>query len=165
MCGWFCDRDSLFELLQQTLIWRPQHVVDLGHLVQLVGSREERIQAAAQRGEGLIRLGTVQGQGDAAVISPQDLEQDAAGAPDVHLQAVVSVGEEALRGSVPTGGDVLGVRRLGEHAAARAEVAQLQNVLLHRRGSQKTPKSSHSSGEKQGLSCINLVYLVGVHQV
>lgn len=37
--------DSLFELLQQTLIRRPQHVVDLGHLVQLVGSREERVQA------------------------------------------------------------------------------------------------------------------------
>lgn len=65
-------------------------------------------------------------------MSPHDLEEDAAGAPHVHLKAVVAVGEEALRGSVPAGRDVLRVRRLGVDAPARAEVAELQAILLRR---------------------------------
>lgn len=67
------------------------------------------------------------------VSSPQDLKEDAAGAPDVHLLGVVAVGQEALRRPVPTRGDVLSVRRLGVHTATWAEVAQLQNVLLQLR--------------------------------
>lgn len=47
---------------------------------------------------------------------PHDLKEDTAGAPDVHLQAVVAVGEEALRGSVPARGDVLCVGGLRVHA-------------------------------------------------
>lgn len=65
---------------------------------------------------------------------PGDLKEDTADAPDVHLEAVVSVGEEALGGPVPAGGDVLGVRRLGVHTPAGAEVSQLQGVLLQQEG-------------------------------
>lgn len=39
----------LFELLEQTLIWCSQNIMNLGNLVQLVGSREERIQAETHR--------------------------------------------------------------------------------------------------------------------
>ena len=59
-----------------------------------------------------------------------DLEEDTANAPDVHLQAVVSVGEEALWSSVPAGGDVLCVRRLGVHTPTGAKVPELQDVML-----------------------------------
>lgn len=61
---------------------------------------------------------------------PHDLIEDATRAPHVHLEAVVAVGEEALWSSVPARGDVLCVRRLGVHTAARAKVAQLQTVVL-----------------------------------
>lgn len=64
--------------------------------------------------------------------SPHDLEEDAASAPHVHLKAVVAVGQEALWGSVPAGGDVFRVRGLGVNAPTWAEVAQLQAVLLQR---------------------------------
>lgn len=67
------------------------------------------------------------------VASPHDLEEDAAGAPHVHLEAVVAVSEEALGGPVPAGRDVFRVRGLGVDAATGAEVAQLQAVLLQRR--------------------------------
>lgn len=35
--------DPLLELLEDALVGGPQHVVDLGHLVQLIGSGEERV--------------------------------------------------------------------------------------------------------------------------
>lgn len=41
----FKEEHSLLELLKDALIWGPQHIVDLGNLVQLVGSRKEWIQA------------------------------------------------------------------------------------------------------------------------
>lgn len=45
----FCDRgrilkNPLLEFLEDALVRGPQHVVDLGHLVQLIGSGEERVQ-------------------------------------------------------------------------------------------------------------------------
>lgn len=43
---------------------------------------------------------------------PGHLIEHAARAPQVHLEAVEAIGEEALRGPVPAGGDVLGVRLL-----------------------------------------------------
>lgn len=64
--------------------------------------------------------------------SPHDLKEDAASAPHVHLKAVVAVSEEALGGSVPAGRYVFRVRGLGVNAATRAEVAELQAVLLQR---------------------------------
>lgn len=79
--------------------------MDLGNLVQLIGSREERIQA-------------------------HDLIEDTTSAPHVHLQAVVAVSEEALWGSVPACGDVLGVGGLGVNTATRAKVAKLQTILF-----------------------------------
>lgn len=45
----FEEENLLLELLEETLFWRPQHIVDLGNLVQLIGSREERIQAETCR--------------------------------------------------------------------------------------------------------------------
>lgn len=62
--------------------------------------------------------------------APEDLEEDASGAPHVHLLRVVSVGQQALGRSVPACGDVLGVRRSGEDAPAGAEVCQLQHIVL-----------------------------------
>ena len=43
-------------------------------------------------------------------------EEDTAIAPDVHFGVVVAVGHEALGGSVPAGGDVLGVGLFGVDA-------------------------------------------------
>lgn len=45
----FKEEHLLFELLEDTLIWCPQHFVDLGNLVQLIGSRKERIQTETHR--------------------------------------------------------------------------------------------------------------------
>lgn len=39
------DENLLLKLLEETLIWCPQHIMDLCNLVHLIGSREERIQA------------------------------------------------------------------------------------------------------------------------
>lgn len=38
----------LLEFLQDAVVGCPQHIVDLGHLVQLIGSREERIQTETE---------------------------------------------------------------------------------------------------------------------
>lgn len=61
---------------------------------------------------------------------PHDFKEDTTGAPNVHLKAVIPVGEQALGGSVPACGDVLCVWRLRVHAPTRAKIAKLQNVLL-----------------------------------
>lgn len=61
---------------------------------------------------------------------PHDFKEDTAGAPNVHLEAVIPVSEQALWGSVPACGDVLCVRGLRVHAPTRAKIAKLQNVLL-----------------------------------
>lgn len=63
---------------------------------------------------------------------PHDLVEDTACTPHVHLEAVVAVGQEALRSSVPACGDVLRVRGLGVHAPARTKVAKFQTVVLRR---------------------------------
>lgn len=39
-----------FELLEDAWIWCPQHIVDLIDLVQLAGSREERVQTKTHMG-------------------------------------------------------------------------------------------------------------------
>lgn len=53
----FCNKYNTFkgeglllELLEDALIWCPQYIVDLGNLVQLIGSREERIQTETHVG-------------------------------------------------------------------------------------------------------------------
>ena len=48
----------LFELLQDALIWGPQHIVDLGNLVQLIDSRKEWIQAETQK-DTTMKLSTI----------------------------------------------------------------------------------------------------------
>lgn len=67
-----------------------------------------------------------------AQTSPHDLKEHTAGTPHVHLKAVVAVSEEALWSSVPARGYVFRVRGLGVNAPARAEIAQLQAILLQR---------------------------------
>lgn len=44
----FEEEHLLLELLEDALVWCSQHVVDLGNLVQLIGSRKERIQTETQ---------------------------------------------------------------------------------------------------------------------
>lgn len=130
------EKRVLLELLEDALIRGSQHVVDLGSLVHLVGSRKQRVQT--EKGVLLYSLiGSKRASRNeftsvSVQTSPHDLEEDAASAPHVHLKAVVAVGQEALRGSVPAGGDVLRVRGLGINAPTRAEVAELQAVLLQR---------------------------------
>jgi hypothetical protein len=58
-----------------------------------------------------------------------DLEEHASHAPHVHLVVVVPVGEQALRGAVPSSTDVLGVGLLRVDAAAAAKVRELQAVV------------------------------------
>ena len=81
-------RCVFLESLQDLLIWRPQDVVNLMDLVELVGAWEQREEA-------------------------DNLKHDAADSPQVHFEVVVAVGHQALRSSVPAGGDVLSVRVLG----------------------------------------------------
>lgn len=61
---------------------------------------------------------------------PHDLKEDTTSTPQVHLIVVVPTGEQALWGSVPARGNVLGVRGPGGHAQTQAEVTKLQTVLL-----------------------------------
>ena len=66
----------------QGLLWRrPQYVVYFMDLVQLVIAGEEREQG-------------------------ENFEEDTTDSPYIHLVAVVSVGHEALRRSIPSCGDV-----------------------------------------------------------
>lgn len=53
---------------------------------------------------------------------PGNLEEHTARAPKVHLVAVEAVGEQALRGPVPAGGDVFCVRLCGAHTPAGPKV-------------------------------------------
>ena len=67
----------------QGLLWRrPQYVVYFMDLVQLVIAGEKREQG-------------------------ENFEEDTADSPYIHLVAVVSVGHEALRRSIPSRGNVL----------------------------------------------------------
>lgn len=44
------EKRLLLELLEDALIRRPQHVVDLGGLVHLVGSGKQRVQTGGKKG-------------------------------------------------------------------------------------------------------------------
>lgn len=59
---------------------------------------------------------------EARAALPGDLVEDTARAPQVHLVAVEAVGEEALGGPVPAGGDVFRVRLLRIDTPAGPEV-------------------------------------------
>lgn len=82
---------------------------------------------------------------------PGHLIEHAARAPQVHLEAVEAIGEEALRGPVPAGGDVLSVRLLRVDAPARPEVPKLQDITL-RGGDTGTRNVSPSSDRHTGHS-------------
>ena len=98
-------RVGMFLQLREHL-WcrRPQYLVNLGHLVELVRSWEERVKR-------------------------QHLEEDAAHAPHVHLIVVEPVCKEALGGAVPASRYVLRVGLLRIDAAATAEIGQFQLVV------------------------------------
>jgi hypothetical protein len=74
------------EAIDDFLLGRAQNVVYAVDLVEFVLAGKERF------------LG-------------DELEEDTAEAPHVHLLGVVPVGHEALRGSIPSGGDVVSVWR------------------------------------------------------
>lgn len=57
------------------------------------------------------------------------LKEDASNAPHVHLVRVVAICEQALRSSVPAGGDVLRIGLLGVDAPTAAKVCQLQALI------------------------------------
>ena len=59
----------------------------------------------------------------------QDFEENAAHSPDVHFVVVVALGEETLRGSVPSGGDILGMP-LPLHSFATTKINQLYLFVL-----------------------------------
>ena len=60
----------------------------------------------------------------------EHLEEDAANAPVVHLVVVVAVSHQTLGRTVPPGRYVLSERRLRVHPATRAEVSQLDLLVL-----------------------------------
>lgn len=95
------------EFVQQGLVRRAKNMMNFVHLVEFVVAGEEREQR-------------------------DDFEHDAANAPQVHLVAVVTVGEEALGCTVPASGDVLRVRLLRIDATAGAKVGQF-NLVLHQK--------------------------------
>lgn len=97
-------RCVLLKLVDELLRGRAQYVVDLVDLVKLVFTREEWKER-------------------------ENFEEDATYAPDVHFVAVVAVGHETFRRSVPARADVLSERWLVEKASAAAQVRQLDGVL------------------------------------
>jgi hypothetical protein len=60
----------------------------------------------------------------------EDLKEDTADAPVVHLMIIVAIREQALRRPVPSRGDVLSERGLAVHASARAEIRKLHLIVL-----------------------------------
>ena len=93
-----CLKPLLLEMVEEILPWGPHDVVNLVYLVELVVSREKWEQR-------------------------EDLKEDTSGSPYVHLVAVVSICEQALRGSVPTGRNVFGKRRFAVEAATTAKIS------------------------------------------
>jgi hypothetical protein len=79
-----------------------------------------------------------------------DLEEDAADAPHVHLVRVVAVREQALGRAVPARGDVLRVRLLRVDAATAAEVRQL-HTTSHAGGPVKRGRGSYGKRCADGL--------------
>lgn len=94
----------LLEFLEERIFGRPDDVVDLVNLVQLVVAREERVER-------------------------NDLEEHAADAPQVHLVAIVAVGQQALRRAVPPRADVLRVRLFAVNPAATTEICEFHAVV------------------------------------
>mmetsp|Transcript_95509 Transcript_95509/g.292121 ORF Transcript_95509/g.292121 Transcript_95509/m.292121 type:complete len:343 (-) Transcript_95509:290-1318(-) len=93
------------ELLVQEVFGRgPQHVVDLGNLVHLVLAWKQWEQR-------------------------DDLEPNATGSEEVHLEIVKAIREKALRCSVPPGADVLCIRLPGINPSATAQVGELNLVI------------------------------------
>ena len=76
------------ELIQNAIRRRPKHAMYFVHLVKLIFAGEERA------------LG-------------DHFEEDASIAPKVHLQIVIAVGHETLRGAIPASRDVFSIRLLG----------------------------------------------------
>ena len=95
------------ELLKDFATGSTQHLVNTVDLVYLVASRKQRIQG-------------------------RDLEHNAAGAPQIHLRAVVSVRKEALWGAVPPCGDILRVWLLTINTSAATKVGQFQSLAHFR---------------------------------
>ena len=94
----------LLEFLEERIFGRPDDVVDLVNLVQLVVAREERVER-------------------------NDLEEHAADAPQVHLVAIVAVGQQALGRAVPPRADVLRVRLFAVNPAATTEICEFHAVV------------------------------------
>lgn len=95
------------KLGKQFWCWRPQDVVDLVHLIQLVVAWEKR-----KEGE--------------------DFEVHAAYAPIVHLVVVVPVRQQTLRRAVPSRADVLCEGWLRVDTSARPEIGQFDLILLQK---------------------------------
>ena len=96
-------RRILLKRVQDLLRRRPQYVVDLVDLVQLVVAREQWKKR-------------------------QYLEKDAADAPNVHLVPIMSICHQALRRAVPTSGYVLCQRWLAVKSSATSQVCQFDRV-------------------------------------
>lgn len=61
----------------------------------------------------------------------KNFEVDAAYTPVVHLVIVVPISEKALRGSVPSGRDVLCEGRLGVDSTTGPEVSQFDLIVFY----------------------------------
>ena len=92
------------ELVEQLLIRCAQDVMDLVHLIEFIVPRKQREER-------------------------NDLEHDAADAPQVHLVPIVSISEEALRCTIPPRRDVLCVRLLRIDATTTTKVGQFDLVF------------------------------------
>lgn len=88
-----------FEPFQNLCSGRSEDVVDAVYLVEFVLARKERF------------------FGD-------EFEQNAAESPNIHLLIIVTVRHEALRGSVPARGYVIGIGGGGVFSLAGAEICQ-----------------------------------------
>ena len=95
------------EFVEEGLVGRAQNMMDFVNLVEFIVTGEEWEQR-------------------------DDFEHDAADAPQIHLVAVVTIGEEALGRAVPPRRDVLCVGLLRIDAAAGAEVGQF-HLILHQK--------------------------------
>ena len=92
------------ELVEQLLIRCAQDVMDLVHLIEFIVPRKQREER-------------------------NDLEYDAADAPQVHLVPIIAISEEALRCTIPPRRDILCVGLLRIDATTTTKVGQFDLVF------------------------------------
>ncbi len=91
------------ELVEELGRWGPKDFVDSVYLIEFAGPVEERV------------LG-------------DHLKEHTSVPPDVHFGVIISIGHEALRRSIPSGGNILSIGVLAVNSLTRTKISQLNDI-------------------------------------